>query len=84
MRNKTSNICRYIPQQNSVAERMNRTLVEMTRRLILEANLPENTPAYIRHRCPTSLNKKCTPIDIWTGKEPVIKHLRQIGRNRMF
>lgn len=76
----------YTPQQNGVSERMNRTLVEMGRSCMLDADLPTslwaeliNTSVYIRNRCPTNLNNEKTPEEIWTGKKPCVKHLRQIG-----
>jgi len=50
----------YTPQQNGVAERANRTLVEMSRCLLLQANLLKslwgemiNTSTFIRNRCPS-------------------------------
>jgi hypothetical protein len=50
----------YTPQQNGVAERANRTLVEMARCILLQANLPDtlwaeavNTATYLRNRCAT-------------------------------
>jgi len=50
------------PQQNGVAERLNRTLVEATRSMLLDADLPKqywaeavNTAAYLRNRCPTKV-----------------------------
>lgn len=76
----------YTPQQNGVAERMNRTLVEMARCHILESGLPLGlwtelilASAYIRNRCPTKLNGMKTPEELWSGKKPVVKHLRRIG-----
>lgn len=76
----------YTPQQNGVAERMNRTLVEMGRCYMLEANIPMllwaeliNASVYIRNRCPTHLNDTKTPEELWHGRKPCVKHLRQIG-----
>ena len=52
------------PEQNGVAERMNRTLVEMARSMIAHARLSNSywaeaiaTAAYIRNRVPTSARK---------------------------
>ena len=49
------------PEQNGVAERLNRTLVETTRAMLLDAKLPHefwaeaiSTAAYLRNRSPTS------------------------------
>ena len=49
----------YTPQQNGVAERMNRTLMEMTRSMLYHANLPQqlwaeavSTAAYLKKLVP--------------------------------
>ncbi|UYV69266.1 hypothetical protein LAZ67_6003031 [Cordylochernes scorpioides] len=75
----------YSPQQNGVAERTNRTLVEMTRCFIIQANLPDplwaelvHTSTYIRNRCPRT-NESRTPHEIFTGRKPTVSHLRMIG-----
>lgn len=75
----------HTPQQNGVAERANRTLVEMARCMKLQA-LPDslwaeliNTATYLRNRCSTkSLNGK-TPFEAWTGREPYVGFFRTIG-----
>ena len=48
------------PEQNGVAERMNRTLIESSRSMLLDARLPQKfwaeavtTATYLRNRCPT-------------------------------
>lgn len=77
----------YTPQQNGVAERMNRTLVEMARCVMLQADLPNgfwaeaiSTAAYIRNRCPTKpLVENMTPHEVWFGKMPVVSHFRHFG-----
>ena len=50
----------HTPQQNGVAERANRTLVEMARSMIIHAGVEHhlwavavNTTVHIRNRCPT-------------------------------
>lgn len=55
----------YTPQQNGVAERKNRTLVEMARCIMLQGNLPQslwaeavNAATYIRNRCTTKTSEK--------------------------
>lgn len=74
----------YTPQQNGVAERANRTLVEMARCLMLQANLPQtlwaeaiNTATYIRNRYPTRMTNK-TPIEMWSKQKPYVGFFRII------
>uniref|UniRef100_A0A0A1X768 Retrovirus-related Pol polyprotein from transposon TNT 1-94 n=1 Tax=Zeugodacus cucurbitae TaxID=28588 RepID=A0A0A1X768_ZEUCU len=76
----------YTPQQNGVAERVNRTIVEMARSLLVHANLKEelwgeavHTAVYIRNRAPTKLLKHTTPYEVWYNKKPSVKHLRVFG-----
>lgn len=73
-------------EQNGMAERKNRVLLEMARCLLIESKLPSsfwaeavNTANYIRNRCPTkSLNGK-TPHAIWYGKAPSVKYFKEFG-----
>ena len=74
------------PEQNGVAEHLNRTLVEATRSMLLDANLPQqywaeavNTAAYLRNRSSTSTVKGMTPYQAWYGRKPGVKHLRVFG-----
>lgn len=76
----------YTPQMNGIAERMNRTLVEMARCHHISASLPMTfwaeaiaTAAYIRNRSPTSVSD-ITPYEKLTGKKPSVKHLRVFGQ----
>lgn len=76
----------YTPQQNGVAERANRTLVEMARCLLLQAKLPDslwaemvNTATYIRNRCLTRSLADGTPYEAWTQKKPYVGYFRTIG-----
>uniref|UniRef100_A0A0K8UZ07 Retrovirus-related Pol polyprotein from transposon TNT 1-94 n=1 Tax=Bactrocera latifrons TaxID=174628 RepID=A0A0K8UZ07_BACLA len=76
----------YTPQQNGVAERVNRTIVEMARSLLVHAELEEelwgeavHTAVYIRNRAPTKLLKNSTPYEVWYNKKPSVKHLRVFG-----
>lgn len=77
----------YSPQQNGVAERMNRTLVESARSMIAHAKLPNmywaeaiSTAVYLRNRMPTTAIKETKiPYEKWCGREPNVSHLRVFG-----
>ena len=69
-------------EQYGVAERMNRTLVEMVRSMPSDLKAPSrfwaealSTAAYLRNRCPTKAVEGMTPIEALTGKKPDIAHL---------
>ncbi|KYB24925.1 hypothetical protein TcasGA2_TC034911, partial [Tribolium castaneum] len=78
----------HMPQQNGVAERKNRTLVEVARCMQIDANLPPSlwalaiaTANYVRNRCPTkALPDGVSPIELWTRKKPNLLHLRSFGK----
>ena len=73
------------PQQNGVTERLNQTLVEMARSMLLDSKLPKkfwgeaiSTAVYLKNRTPVkALNK--TPFEVWHGKKPKVNHLRVFG-----
>ena len=74
------------PQQNGVAERMNRTLVETVTSMLGDANLPQwfwaealSTAVYLRNRSPTKAVKGMTPFEAWMGEKPKVDHLRVFG-----
>lgn len=74
------------PEQNGVAERMNRTLVENTRSMLSNANLPHSfwaealsTATYLRNRSPTKTVSGMTPYEAWTGEKPQMQGLRIFG-----
>ena len=65
------------PEQNDVAERLNRTLVEIdSNRFWAEALA---TAAYLRNRCPTKAVNGMTPHEAWTSVKPTVKHFRVFG-----
>jgi len=64
----------YTPQQNSVSERKNRTIMEMARCMLYEKKLPKqllteaiNTATYLLNRLPTRALKIKTPFEAWKG-----------------
>ena len=79
-------IVRNTPQQNGVAECMNRTLFEKVRCLIFISNLSKSfwgealsTAAHIVNKRPsTTLKFKC-PEEQWTGKKLNLNYLRVFG-----
>ena len=75
----------YTPEQNGVAERLNRTIFTMVRAMLFEAGLPDKfwevavgTAAYIKNKAAQGDDRK-TPEKLWTGKKPDISHLRVFG-----
>ena len=67
----------YTPEQNGVAERMMRTLVESGRTMLHASGLPSSfwgeavtTAAYIRNRSPTKAVDGLTPYEGWHGRKP--------------
>jgi hypothetical protein len=75
----------YKPQQNGIAERRNRTLMDMTRSMMAYAELPNHfwgealsTAAYILNRIKTK-SKPLTPYEYWTGLKPVFHNLKVWG-----
>ncbi|GMF82146.1 unnamed protein product [Phytophthora fragariaefolia] len=75
----------YTPQQNGLAERMNRSLVEMARCMLYHEGIDKkwwaesvNTAAWIINRIPNSVNIK-TPYEIVNKAKPQLKHLKVFG-----
>lgn len=73
----------YNPQQNGIAKRMNRTIVERARSMLLEADLAKafwaeaiNTAVYLINRSPTRRLPGKTPEEAYSGKKPNLSHLR--------
>lgn len=80
----------YNPEMNSVSERLNRTLVEKARTMLLASDLKRifwneaiMAANYIKNRCPTSAVgeqfRKNTPAEIWNRKKPNLFNLRVFG-----
>jgi len=74
------------PQSNGKAERLNRTLVEKARCMLITAGLNNNlwgaaivTANYLRNLSPSApLNNK-SPYEVYYGKLPKISHLKIFG-----
>lgn len=74
----------YTPEQNGRAERLNRTLIERARALLMEHELPKAvwseammTASYIRNRCSSTHQK--TPYEMFYNEVPDVSHLRVYG-----
>ncbi|XP_022876705.1 uncharacterized protein LOC111394888 [Olea europaea var. sylvestris] len=74
------------PQQNGVAERKNRTIVEMARSMLKGKGLPNlywaeavNTAVYILNRSPTKAVRNKTPYEAWNKKKPMVDHFKIFG-----
>ena len=74
----------YSPSQNSVAERMNRTLIELARAMLADSKLPEFLwelavahAAYLRNMSYMSTPRlgNQTPYQVWHGRKPDASHL---------
>ena len=75
----------YTPQQNGVAERRNRTLLDMVRSMMAQANLPISfwgdallTAAYVLNRVP-SKSVPSTPYELWNDNKHDLGNLHPWG-----
>ena len=69
-------------KQNGIAERWNRTLLEIVKLMLASANLPIFfygeallTTTHILNRIPSKLVEK-TPYKLWNSKPPKLNYLR--------
>ncbi|KAJ6902219.1 Retrovirus-related Pol polyprotein from transposon TNT 1-94 [Populus alba x Populus x berolinensis] len=76
----------YTPQLNGVAERKNRTILDMARSLLKAKKLPKqywaeavSCAVYLLNRCPTRSLQGVTPEEAWSGHKPSVTHLRVFG-----
>ena len=75
----------YTPEQNGVAERFNRTLMEKVRAMLYDAHLDYElwaeaaaTATYVRNRSPTSQCAQ-TPWELFYGSKPDVSNMRVFG-----
>ena len=75
----------HSPAQNGVAERMNRTLTEMVRAMLLDGHLPGaawaealHAAVYVRNRA-ISAGAEKTPFELIYGRAPQMGHLERVG-----
>ncbi|KAM1351501.1 hypothetical protein ACFXTH_005260 [Malus domestica] len=78
--------CLYTPEQNGLAERKNRHLVETAVTLLQKASLSSKfwfhacaTSTYLVNRLPTSVLKMHSPFEVLYKSPPTLDHLRVFG-----
>lgn len=77
--------CPYSPEQNGVAERINRTLIERVRCMLIDSGLDNRfwaeavvTAGFLINRVPCRSQNR-SPEEIWSGRRPNLKFLRVFG-----
>ena len=82
---KMETTVRYTPEQNGKAERLNRTLMEKVRPMLIDADLPKTywaealaTANHVRNRSPVSGQDK-TPWELFFGNKPNVSYFRVFG-----
>ncbi|KAL0641511.1 hypothetical protein Bca4012_102648 [Brassica carinata] len=78
--------CPYTPQQNGVAERKNRHLMEVARSMMFQANVPKRfwsdavaTSCYLINRIPTKILHDQSPFEALNKYKPSLEHMRIFG-----
>ena len=76
----------YSPQQNGVAERKNRTVLDMVRSMLKSKNMSKEFWAeavecavYVQNRCPHKKLGDQTPQEAWSGQKPTVSHFKVFG-----
>nr|GFA73911.1 retrovirus-related Pol polyprotein from transposon TNT 1-94 [Tanacetum cinerariifolium] len=79
------------PQQNGVAERRNKTLIEAARTMLADAKLPVafwaeavNTACYVQNRVLVNKSHNKIPYELFNGRTPAIGFLKPFGCHVMF
>ncbi|GJX79942.1 putative ribonuclease H-like domain-containing protein [Tanacetum coccineum] len=74
------------PQQNGVAERRNRTLIEAARTMLADSKLPTtfwaeavNTACYVQNRVLVVKPHNKTPYELFHGRPPILSFMRPFG-----
>ncbi|GJW75323.1 putative ribonuclease H-like domain-containing protein, partial [Tanacetum coccineum] len=74
------------PQQNGVAKRKNRTLIEAARTMLADSKLPTtfwaeavNTACYVQNRVLVIKPHNKTPYELFLGRKPALSFMRPFG-----
>ncbi|GJV81814.1 putative ribonuclease H-like domain-containing protein [Tanacetum coccineum] len=74
------------PQQNRVAKRKNRTLIEAARTMLADSKLPTtfwaeavNTACYVQNRVLVTKPHNKTPYELFLGRKPALGFMRPFG-----
>ncbi|XP_010422526.1 PREDICTED: uncharacterized protein LOC104707795 [Camelina sativa] len=78
--------CPYTPQQNGVAERKNRHLMEVALSIMFHKHVPKRywedalmTACYLINRTPTKVLQDISPFEVLNQIKPSLNHLRVFG-----
>ena len=73
----------YNPEQNGVAERKNKTIVEAISAMLYDQDMPKflwaeacNTTIYLKNRSPHIILGMITPEESFFGRKPNVYHFR--------
>jgi len=79
-------IAAYTPQQNGIAERKNRTIMNVVRAVLHEKQVPKpfwpeavRWCVHVQNRSPTSVIDHQTPEEVWSGSKPCVDYFRTFG-----
>jgi len=74
------------PQQNGVAERLNRTLAEHMRAMLLARNMPKflwaeaiNYATWLKNRLPSHATPRHTPFELVNNSKPNLAHAHEFS-----
>lgn len=74
------------PQQNGIAERRNRTIVEATRTMLIQGDVPKmfwreavSTTVYTLNWVLVKKGNDKTPYELWHGKTPNVSYFKNFG-----
>lgn len=75
----------YCPQRNAIAERINRTILDKTRTMLIASGLPSSlwgetvyTASYLLNSCFNKSTGK-TPLEMWLNHKPSVSYLKVFG-----